>query len=308
MVLPKYSADHSGRVRDLSRVSGNNLFLTATCKVGCRTRRTLGSEMSEMDGRHVDGAATAAGRPGQPGDEWRPVSRVRTHELVLDRIEAQIVSGALKAGERLPPERELASLLGVSRPAVREALRILEAQGAVRSQVGKGPDSGTTIDRLPSDALARLLRLHVALGSFPIEDVVDTRVVLERSSVLLACRNARPQDLNRMRVDLAAMDAEADRETFNQYDTDFHVALADAGGNRLMSDVTSAIRESVRMPLLAGFSALAEDGEDGWRNIREGLRADHHAIFDAVEAGRAEEGADRLEAHIRGFAARLTMG
>lgn len=240
-------------------------------------------------------------------DEWRPVSRVRTYELVLDRIEAQIVSGALTAGERLPPERELASLLGVSRPAVREALRILEAQGAVRSQVGNGPDSGTTIDRLPSDALARLMRLHVALGSFPIEDVVETRVVLERASVQLACLHARPEDLASMREDLEAMDApDIDREIFNEHDTNFHVALADAGGNRLMSDVTRAIRESVRLPILGGFSAMPETGSQGWRHVRDGLRADHHAIFDAVKAGQADLAAKRLEAHIRGFAARLT--
>jgi GntR family transcriptional repressor for pyruvate dehydrogenase complex len=234
------------------------------------------------------------------------VPRVRTYELVLDRIETQIVSGALRAGERLPPERELATLLGVSRPAVREALRILEAQGAVRSQVGTGPDSGTTIDRVPRDALARLLRLHVALGSFPLEDVVDTRVALERSSVALACRNARPQDLTVMRAALMDMDEpDIDRETFNQRDTDFHVALADAGGNRLMSDVTCAIRESVRMPILASMSAMPQTGEEGWPRVRDGLRADHHAMFTAVEAGQAEQAADLMEAHIRGFATHM---
>jgi GntR family transcriptional repressor for pyruvate dehydrogenase complex len=265
--------------------------------------------MTDQNARLSNAAASARSRAtgGKRGDEWEPVSRVRTYELVLDRIEAQIVSGALSAGERLPPERELASMLGVSRPAVREALRILEAQGAIRSQVGKGPDSGTTIDRLPSDALARLLRLHVALGSFPIEDVVETRVVLERASVMLACRNARPRDLARMRADLEAMEApEVDRDTFNERDTDFHVALADAGGNRLMSDVTRAIRESVRMPILAGFSSMPETGKQGWPSVRDGLRADHRAIFAAVEAGHAEAAAERMEAHIRGFATRLT--
>jgi len=155
--------------------------------------------------------------------------------------------------------------------------------------------------------LARLLRLHVALGSFPLEDVVETRVSLERSSVVLACRNARPQDLARMRAALLAMDEpEVDRETFNQRDTDFHVALADAGGNRLMSDVTRAIRESVRTPILASLSAMPETGERGWPGVRDGLRADHHAIFTAVEAGQAKQAADRLEAHIRGFALHLS--
>src|SRR5476651_2361958 len=179
--------------------------------------------------RRLNDAAASEPKGGRRGDDWAPVSRVRTYELVLQRIESQIVSGELRAGERLPPERELAELLGVSRPAVREALRVLEAQGAVRSQVGNGPDSGTTIDRVPRDALARLLRLHVALGSFPLEDVVETRVTLERSIAVLACRNAKPANLARMRAALLAMDAsEVDLEVFNERDTEFHVALADA--------------------------------------------------------------------------------
>jgi GntR family transcriptional repressor for pyruvate dehydrogenase complex len=240
-------------------------------------------------------------------DGWAPLPRVRTYEQVLQRIEEQIFSGALRAGQRLPPERELADLLGVSRPAVREALRVLEAQGAVRSRAGNGPDSGTTIDRLPSDALARLLRLHVALGSFPPQDVIDTRVTLERSSVALACRNARAEDLERMREPLAAMDeADVDRETFNQLDIDFHVALADAGGNRLMSDVTRAIRESVRTPFMAAVTAIPETGERGWLRIRDDLRSQHHKVFDAVESGQAERAADLVEAHIRGFYLDLT--
>jgi len=200
------------------------------------------------------------------------------------------------------------AMLGVSRPAVREALRILESQGAVRSQVGKGPDSGTTIERLPSDALARLLRLHVALGSFPLEDVIETRVALERASVVLACRRARPQYLVRMRADLLAMDEpDVDRRTFNELDTGFHVSLAKAGGNRLMADVTRAIRESMRLPILASLSAMPETGDVDWPSVRDGLRADHHAILAAVEAGQAEDAADRVEAHIRAFAAHMAV-
>jgi GntR family transcriptional repressor for pyruvate dehydrogenase complex len=241
-------------------------------------------------------------------DEWAPLPRVRTYELVLQRIEAQIVSGALRAGERLPPERELAELLGVSRPAVREALRVLEAQGVVRSQVGQGPGSGTTIDRVPSDALARLLRLHVALGSFPLQDVIETRVTLERSIVVLACRNAPPQDLARMRAALLAMDEPGvDREAFNQLDIDFHVALGDAGGNRLMSDMTRAIRESVRIPFLSAVAAMPETGQDSWPSVLDALRAEHHAVFAAVEAGQAEQAADLLATHIRDFYADLTI-
>lgn len=263
-------------------------------------------DMTDLS-RRVPDAPADVPRPNGRTDRWAPVPRVRTYELVLDRIETQIVSGALRAGQRLPAERDLAALLGVSRPAVREALRILEAQGVVRSRVGKGPDSGTTIDRVPSEALTRLLRLHVALGSFPLDDVIDTRVALERASVVLACRASRPSNLGRMREALLGMDDPlVDRKTFNQWDTDFHAALADVGGNRLMSDVTRAIRESVRMPILETVTAMPDTGKYGWLRVRDGLRADHHAIFTAVEAGQAEQAADLLEKHIRGFSIHMS--
>lgn len=243
----------------------------------------------------------------RPADEWAPLPRVRTYELVLQRIEAQIVSGALSAGERLPPERELAELLGVSRPAVREALRVLEAQGALKSQVGQGPGSGTIIDRLPSDALIRLLRLHVALGSFPLADVIETRVTLERSIALLACRNARPQDISRTRAILESMDEpDITQETFNQLDIDFHMEIAEAGGNRLMCDMTRAIRESVRVPFLAAVNAMPTTGKYSWSSRLVSLRAEHHAVFRAFEAGDGEKASDLLEAHIRGFYMDLT--
>lgn len=77
----------------------------------------------------------------------------------------------------------------------------------------------------PSDALTRLLRLHVAQRAFPLADVIETRVALERSSVVLACRNARPQNLARMRASMAAIDEpELSRERFNQLDIDQRTA------------------------------------------------------------------------------------
>jgi len=266
----------------------------------------IGGHMAEQTKRPPEVAVSETVRDRRT-DEWAPVPRVRTYELVLQRIEAQIVSGALRAGERLPPERELAELLGVSRPAVREALRVLEAQGALRSQVGQGPGSGTTIDRVPSDALARLLRLHVALGSFPFADVIETRVTLERSIVVLACRNARPENVARMRATLLAMDEPGiTQETFNQLDIEFHVELAEAGGNRLMCDMTRAIRESVRVPFLAAVNAMPETGRYSWPNMLDSLRAEHHAVFSAFEAGEGDKAADLLESHIRGFYMDLT--
>lgn len=232
---------------------------------------------------------------------WRPVARTPTYQLVVDRIEEQIVSGALRVGDRLPPERELAGLLGVSRPAVREGLRMLEAQGVLRMGVGTGPDSGTIVTAVPDEALTRLLRLHVALSSFPHADVVEARVMLERWSVRLAARHAAGPALERMRELLDRMDdPDLPRAEFNECDTAFHVALAEAGGNRLVADMTKAIREAVRRPLLDGL----ERTED-WPALVAQLRAEHRAVFDAVVAGDAAAAADVVEHHVRGFFAGL---
>ncbi|MFI5684410.1 FadR/GntR family transcriptional regulator [Streptomyces sp. NPDC051636] len=216
---------------------------------------------------------------------------------MLARIEDQILAGNLGVGDRLPPERELVELLGVSRAAVREALRVLEAQGVLRSRVGTGPGSGSVISAMPSNGLTQLLRLHMALANFPLDDVVEARATLERASARLAAGHASQEDLSRIREPLVRMDDKAlGRELFNDYDTAFHVAIAEAGGNRLMADMTVAVRNAVRRTLLTVFHKIAD-----WEPIAVRLRADHHAIYNAIATGDVERAGDLVEQHIRGF-------
>ncbi len=119
-------------------------------------------------------------------DGWEPVSRPRTYELVLDRIEEQIASGRLHVGDRLPAERELAAALGVSRVAVREAIRVLQAMGLISQATGSGRDAGTILTSAPAEALTRLIRLHVLVASVNSKDLVRARITLERESAALA--------------------------------------------------------------------------------------------------------------------------
>jgi GntR family transcriptional repressor for pyruvate dehydrogenase complex len=243
---------------------------------------------------------TGGERKPDEGAEWRPVARPLTYQLVVDRIEEQILGGTLTVGDQLPPERELAALLRVSRPAVREGLRMLEAQGVLRAE-GSGPGSATVVAALPGEALTRLLRLHLALSNFRAPDMVEARVMLERWSARLAAQHATAAALSRMRELLDRMDDPAlPREAFNDIDTAFHVALADAGDNRLVADMTRAIRGAVRDALLRAFSRI-----DDWPATAARLRAEHRAVFDAVAAGDPEAAADAVERHIRGFADRL---
>lgn len=241
---------------------------------------------------------------GNPPTELTERSPVRAFEVVLGWVEERILTGALRVGDQLPAERELARQLDVSRAAVREAVRTLQAMGVVRSSVGAGGAGGTTVTAVPARALVRFLRLHVALANFPLDDVIEVRIALERLSVRLATRNARAADLARMRDALAAMSANVtDKAHYNDADTAFHVAIAEAAGNRLAADTTVAIRESMRLPLLDAFRYVG-----AWEALVAKLEVDHHAIYEAVAAGDPDAAERLVEDHIRGAWARLRPG
>jgi GntR family transcriptional repressor for pyruvate dehydrogenase complex len=154
---------------------------------------------------------------------------------------------------------------------------------------------GTVIAGLPSPALTRLLRLHVALANFPIADVVEARVMLERLSARLAAEHATETDLKAMEAALDGMDhPSVSQETFNELDTQFHVAVAEAGGNRLVADMTIAIRASMHAPILRAYAEL-----DDWQSLANRLRSEHRATFEAIRRRDTQAASDLIDQHIR---------
>ena len=242
-------------------------------------------------GRDVRTAASRAGRP-------------RIHEVVLAHIEEEIAQGRLKVGDRLPAERDLAAGIGVSRTAVREAIRVLEAMGTVVQNTGSGPDAGTVLSAIPGDALSHLISLHVMLASIGTADVVRARVALERESARLAARHSGPKDHVRLAGHLAAMALPGiGVADFNDADTAFHLAIAQASGNVLVAELTTALRTAMRPTLLGALQGQAD-----FPAIARVLTTEHQGIHDAIVAGDGDVAAARVEAHIDAFYARLAPG
>jgi GntR family transcriptional regulator, transcriptional repressor for pyruvate dehydrogenase complex len=226
-----------------------------------------------------------------------PAGRRRIHEMVLHHIEDQIARGELKAGDRLPAERDMAAALGVSRPAVREAIRVLEAMGTVVQGTGSGPDAGTVLSAVPGDALTHLLSLHVMLASIDTADVVRARIALERESTRLAAKHAGPDDHRLLEAHLAAMaDPDIGVAEFNDRDTAFHLAIAQASGNILVAELTTALRTAMRPTLLRALQAVADFPAMATR-----LAIEHRSIHAAIQQGDGDLAASRVEAHIDGF-------
>jgi DNA-binding FadR family transcriptional regulator len=204
----------------------------------------------------------------------RPVKKTRTFEDVLAQIERRIVEDGLTVGARLPAERQLAEQLGVGRSSVREAMRVLETLGVVSSQVGRGPDAGAVLTSRPDTALTDLLRLHLGLASLELQEVIDTRLMIERWAADRAA--AARADTAALAAALAAMDAAGSAEEFVEHDTAFHCAIADASGNRLIAAIMRSLRDSMRRYAVEAVERLGDTSS---------LQADHGRILAAIDAG-----------------------
>lgn len=224
----------------------------------------------------------------------------RAHRVALEYIESAILGGELPVGTRLPPERELAAQLGVSRGAVREAIRELQAQGILESL--PGPGRGTRITPSQSQALGRMFRLHLAIATTSIEDLYIARIALEGATAALAATHWTPSDLVELEGILDAMDATTDLPTFNGLDTDFHVQVAKTAQNPLIGDLTSAIREALRDPILEQSEAMGD-----WQQFRLGLIEQHREVFTAISDRNGALAQELMECHIRNAAHQLHL-
>jgi DNA-binding FadR family transcriptional regulator len=229
---------------------------------------------------------------------------------VLERIERDLLDGVLAPGDRLSSERELATQLGVGRSSVREALRVLEVMGLIRTGTGSGPSSGAIIIATPQGGMSALLRLQVAAHGFPLDDVVRTRLVLETAVVTELATAPAPATattpapvepsappLAAARATLRAMDAtDLTAAEFLALDAQLHLALAEASGNTVIAAMMAGLRTSIESYVQAGATALSD-----WDATAHRLRHEHHAIIDAIDARDADTARDLIHHHISGY-------
>ncbi len=202
------------------------------------------------------------------------IQPLRAHEYVAEQIRRHIALRLVAPGEALPTERELAAMFGVGRPTVQHALRLLEAERLVEARRGRlggtfvlAPDEDAQV---MEELISRLLRRRREL-----EELLDYRRVVEPATARIAACARRRADLEAMRSSLERMATARDEPTYMREDTEFHVAVAAATGNRYL---TQAIEE-LRMELNDALSLLPES--ETWHRR---LSGEHEAIYAAIEA------------------------
>jgi DNA-binding FadR family transcriptional regulator len=208
----------------------------------------------------------------------------RLYRQVADQMRKLIERGDFAPGSRLPSERELADLLAVSRPTVREALIVLEVEGYVHIRMGSGVYVAT-----PSTAVDGIA--HEAEGPF---ELLRARTVVECAIAEDAARAARPDQIAILDTILARMAGSLeDRPAALSLDRDFHVAVADIIGNGTLNRFVRGIHD---LRLTPYFEKLASYFENPltWAAAME----EHRAIRDAIAAGDPVAARAAMRAHL----------
>ncbi len=164
---------------------------------------------------------------------YTPVRITRLSEQIVEQIERQILQGDLRPGQQLPSERELAERFGASRTSVREAIRILREKGLVEVHPGRGTFVVNNHSQGIRQSLGWVLRANPTKG---FTDLVEVRELLEPEIAALAAERATEKHIEALRQAISRMDASLDdAQAFIEADSDFHITLAEAAGNELLS-------------------------------------------------------------------------
>jgi len=225
----------------------------------------------------------------EQSEMFTPVSAppaLRLSDMIAQQLEHMIVQGKLPPGENLPSERELAKLLDVSRPSLREALSKLRSRGLIEPS-RKG---GTVVTELTKPAFTEPLSRILDRNPSAIRDVIEMRFVLEAHAAFLAATHAMPADLRRMEASLTKLTQTQSRDVvvLAGFDLDFHRSIVKASHNIALLHTVHGLSRLTRTFVQWGFEIVL--ASETAHDYRTELDAQHTAIFRAI-AGRDPEAA-----------------
>lgn len=219
----------------------------------------------------------------EPDSALSRMPRQRLYEQIVQQLLRHVETRGLAPGDRLPPERDLAATLGVSRASISQALVALEVLGVVSVRHG---DGAMLLDRRSEHQVLTALRSHQAR----LPEVIDARAAMEGTLARLAAVRRTDADLAAIDAALDKMEADIDAGARGvDGDKAFHAAITAAGHSPLLARLMAEISELIRETRL---ESLAQPGRP-----RESLAA-HRRIAEAIRAGDADGARVAMEDHI----------
>ena len=222
--------------------------------------------------------------------KFQPIKPKKVSLQIADQIRTSILAGDFVPGDKLPPERELAEMFGVSRPSVREALNILSAAGMVMSYHGGGTVVQSLVDSSVGNFLSELIRDQQERAL----DVIEVRKGMESWTVYYAAQRALPEDVQRLEDIVRGMELNLqDGLPSEDLDANFHVVIARATHNIVWLHLTQSL-----------FDAMKEFQQSVWRAVyltredRHLLFTHHNRIFEAIRMRDADAARSAMMEHL----------
>ena len=221
----------------------------------------------------------------------------KSSDVLAERLKQEILGDGYSLGASLPTERELVSTTGLSRGSVREALRILEAQGLVHTRAGRY--GGTTVSQPTTVQLASHVNLYAKGRSVPLGALVEVRLALEPMVAALAAERRTEEDLSTLRAIAERIDwaSENDLSAFLEENVNWHDAIAAASHNDLLHAFATSVSG-----LMFEASQIKEFAS---AEVRQRVRHAHARILEAIEAGDADLAYRRVERDVQAYASIL---
>ncbi|MFA6808188.1 MAG: FadR/GntR family transcriptional regulator [Eubacteriales bacterium] len=222
--------------------------------------------------------------------ELKPVKTRRIYEEIVEQIRVLVSEGQVKAGDRLPSERDLAERLQVSRASVREALSALEMMGLLEIRSGEG----TYIREVNIESVVAPLAWVLSIEKDIVLDLLEVRKILETQASALAAERAESEEIAEIKdvLDQMGKDLEAGN-LGDSSDHNFHYAIARATKNKILIRLMNAISDTMHQTLKASRIKLYEQ-----EGIPERLYKEHEAIFRAIESKSAKSAQKLMLAHL----------
>ncbi len=217
----------------------------------------------------------------------RPARKITAVETVVARVRDMIEKGEVGSGDQLPPERELALQVHVSRPSVRAGLKSLAAMGVVRIRQG----AGTFITGGPPALDSQPLRFLAALHGFTRAQMFEARLVLEVAVAGLSAERAAPDDVIAMSDEIAGMFASLDTpDRFLEHDIRFHQAVAATCDNPILVSIVGMISTL--------FREFRRTSIGKARDLKQSAE-EHRLIYQAIRARDPERARRAMDEHLR---------
>ncbi len=257
--------------------------------------RAKSSSIPDLPPRKSPRRGVRAKEPGAVTPAHRPTfTRIHTRrafEEICEKIREQLALGVLKPGDKLPPERELALQLGVSRNVLREAIRSLEMAGVLRLR--KGVKGGAFIREGDISRMNDVMRDMLSLGSISISELSEARIEILDLVVRLACRSAHKADFDAMEQNIERTEA-ATREGRMlervEYSREFYRLLAAATGNKVIAMIVHSVTE-IHMRFV--YAKVASSGVSTPRLVER-----RRTLLDALRARDEAAAASRMRTHL----------